>query len=260
MARCRQDEQIWWVDDLGTFRAVDHNSDDLWRSQPIGDDERSHRLAFRLMRLVKVMEGGRHLTAQWDACWVDPTALQAVADYVRRRHRELRAVHLRYCVGAWVDESHFKGSLAATRMEQILGLRGATPFLGTTVLERPLERLAHASRPLRHGFEVWRRLCWEGRLPPVDRLLDALAPDLRFSNAERTPMVFWHGERGLPSWQVTTEDLWDAFLADLPGHLGQTLTGRLRKHLLEQQTPRLDTSACPSPGPRKKPTGSASSG
>jgi hypothetical protein len=253
VARSRQDEQVWWVDDLGTFRAVDRTSTDLWRSQPIGDDERSHRLAFRLMRLVKVMEGGRQLTIQWDACWVDETALEAVVALVRRRHRELRAVHLRYCVGAWIDECYLSGSQAATRMEQVLGLRGATPFLGTTVLERPLEQLARAHRPLRHGFDVWRRLCWQDRLPPAERLIEALAPDLRFAgNLERTSLVFWHSERGLPSWQITTGDLWDAFLADLPNHLGRTLTKPLRRHLLEQQTPRLDHVRLPFTWPEEE--------
>ncbi|WP_085124071.1 hypothetical protein [Tistlia consotensis] len=253
MARCRQDEQVWWVDDLGTFRAVDRNSDDLWRSQPIGDDERSHRLAFRLMRLVKVMEGGRHLTVQWDACWVDETALQAAVAYVHRRHREVRAVHLRYCVGAWIDECFFSGSMAATRMEQILGLRGATPFLGTTVLERPLERLACASRPLRHGFDAWRRLCWRGRLPAAEQLIDALGPDLRFAESpELAPLVFWYTDQGLPSWQVTTEDLWDAFLADLPSHLGRTLSAPLRRQLLQQLTPRFDHLRLPFTWPEEE--------
>lgn len=244
---------MWWVDDLGTFRAVDRSSDDPWRSQPIGDDERSHRLAFRLMRLVKVMEGGRHLTVQWDACWVDETALAAVVAFVHRRHRELRAVHLRYCVGAWIDECYFSGSMAATRIEQVLGLRGATPFLGTTVLERPLERLACASRPLRHGFDVWRRLRWQDRLPSAERLIEALAPDLRFAEGPRpAPLVFWHREQGLPSWQVTTADLWDAFLADLPSHLDRTLTQPLRQRLLAQQTPRLDHVRLPFTWPEEE--------
>src|SRR5690606_8944340 len=217
VASCSQDEQIWWVDDLGTFRAVDRSSADLWRSQPIGDDERSHRLAFRLMRLVKVMEGGRQLTVQWDACRVDETALEAVVACVRRRHRKLRAVHLRYCVGAWVDECYFSALMAATRMEQVLGLRGATPFLGTTVLERPLERLAEASRPLRLGFDAWRRLRWEGRLPPADRLIAALEPDLSVAQGPgMAPLVFWKADSGLPLRSAPTEDLWNAFLSDLP--------------------------------------------
>lgn len=241
------------MDDLGTFRAVEKASDDLWRSQPIGDDERSHRLAFRLMQLVKVMEGHRHLTVQWDACCVDETALQAAVTYVRRRQRDLRAVHLRYCVGAWIDECSFSGSMAATRMEQILGLRGATPFIGMTVRERPLEKLGCASRPLRHGFDAWRRLCWQHRLPAADHLIDALAPDLRFATGPtRAPLIFWHASSGPAYCEAATEDLWSAFLDDLPGHLERTLTPALRNHLLQGQKPRFDHVRLPFAWPEKE--------
>src|SRR5690606_37339781 len=168
-------------------------------------------------------------------------------------HRELRAVHLRYCVGAWVDECYFSALMAATRMEQVLGLRGATPFLGTTVLERPLERLAEASRPLRLGFDAWRRLRWEGRLPPADRLIAALEPDL--SVAQRpgmAPLVFWKADSGLPLRSAPTEDLWNAFLSDLPGRLGSTLSAQLRKRLLKSLSPRLDHLRLPFTWPEQE--------
>lgn len=253
VARCRQDEQVWWVDDLGTFRAVDRDSPDVWRSQPIGDDERSHRLAFRLMQLVKVMEGGRQLTVQWDACWVDETALAAAVAYVRRRHRTLRRVHLRYCVGAWIDECYFSGSMAATRMEQVLGLRGATPFLGTTVLERPLERLAAASRPLRHGFDVWRRLRWQDRLPRAEQVSRAMQPDLAVGEeTELTPLIFRNREQEPAGRRTATEDLWDAFLSDLPGHLGPTISAPLRRFLLKSLQPRLDHLRLPFTWPEEE--------
>ncbi len=253
MARCRSNEQVWWVDDLGTFRAVDQNSAELWRSQPIGEDERSHRLAFRLMRLVKVMKGSRCLTVQWDACRVDETALAAAAAFVRRRHGDVRSVHLRYCVGAWIDEVYFSGTMAATRMEQVLGLQGATPFLGTTVLERPLRTLGRASIPLRHAFDLWRRMRWQDRLPCAGALLEALGPDRVYPHSDaRGPLGFWHSALDRPSWPVTTEDLWEAFLAELPNRVETTLCPARRRHLLERQQPRLDHIRLPFTWPEQE--------
>ncbi len=146
----------WWVDERGNWRLVDPASNRGHISRPFGPGLAQEGAGYRAIGCVKVTIGDDFTCINWDVCEVEPGAIQAVLDFLRR-DRGTREFILNYFYAGWNSECWANAPEALRRIEYTTAYR-EVELIDTLLMERrDLAEVMAAKPEIRRAFECWQR-------------------------------------------------------------------------------------------------------